>query len=153
MNTAQNIALLAPVPLIHLESGQEVKGRVAFGSRGSQTLKLLHKLDQEREGMDVDVYLYASHPDVQSDFEVSWSARYVGCVSSVNGAHPDGMKYRPKSTASDTNDSDVFWEVKDLKPLPPEERILVARLSGLDKMKKYSPAFAPRRLLLIKHPL
>jgi hypothetical protein len=126
---------------------------VAFGSRGSQTLKLLHKLDQEREGMDVDVYLYASHPDVQSDFEVSWSARYVGCVSSVNGAHPDGMKYRPKSTASDTNDSDVFWEVKDLKPLPPEERILVARLSGLDKMKKYSPAFAPRRLLLIKHPL
>jgi len=151
MKTTANVALLAPVPLRHLESGHEVKGRVAFGSRGSQTLKLLHKLDQKREGMDVDVYIYASHPDVQSDFEVSWSARYVGCVPSVDGRHPDGMKYRPKSTGSDTS-SDVFWEVKDLKPLPPEERILVARLTGLDKKKKYSPAFAPRRPLLIKHP-
>ena len=145
-----HVALLAPVPLKHLESGQEVKGRVAFGG-GSQTLKLLHKLDEEREDMEVDVYIYASDPDVQSDFEVSWSARYVGCVPAVNGEHPDGMKYRPKTTASDGY-SEVFWEVKDLERLPPKQHILVAKLTGLTATKTYSPAYAPRRPVLIKHP-
>jgi hypothetical protein len=153
MNDAKtdgHIALLAPVPLEHLESGLTLKDKVAFGSCGNRALKLFNKLDKERAGMDVDVYIYAS--PAQCDFEASWSARYIRSVLSVNGAHPDGMKYRPESTASDT-ESDVFWEVKDLKRLPPEERILVSTLTGFGSKKKaYSPTFAPRSPLLINHP-
>jgi hypothetical protein len=151
LKTDAHIALLAPVPLEHLESGQNLKERVAFGSCGSRALKLFQKLDKERAGMDVDVYIYAS--PAQSGLEVSWAARYVGSVKSVNGAHPDGMKYRPESTVNDT-ESDVFWEVKDLKQLPPEERILVSQLTGFGSSKKkaYSPTFAPRSPLLINHP-
>jgi hypothetical protein len=148
--TYAHAALLAPVPREHLEAGQNLKGcRVAFGSCGSRALKLFQKLDKERAGMDVDVYIYAS--PAQSDFEVSWAARYVGSVQSVNGAHPDGMKYRPKSTAGDT-ESDVFWEVTDLKQLPLEERFLVSQLFGSKNgSKAYSPTFAPRSPLLVKH--
>ncbi len=59
-----DFAILAPVPLEHLESGQPVaeeKGFVAFGSRGR---KFFRDMDERRDGNPVPVLIYASdrHP-------------------------------------------------------------------------------------------
>lgn len=65
IQTAAHIALLAPVPLEHLLDGEttaRTEGKVAFGSRKWDTFR---QLDALREGMPVDVYIYASHPDGQ----------------------------------------------------------------------------------------
>src|SRR5258707_1180038 len=124
MNTTQNIALLAPVPLIHLESGWEklqrerADGLMAFGS---QKFELFRRLDKERNHRPVDVYIYASHADGHRDFEVTWHAYYVNSVECDGGVHPHGMEYRPATTITDT-DFGVFWEVRGLrrieKPIP-----------------------------------
>jgi hypothetical protein len=71
MNTAAvHIALLAPVPLQHLVSGQSVcaaEGRVAFGSRAWE---LFRELDSLRKGLPVDVYVYVYGDEVLKVYDV-----------------------------------------------------------------------------------
>lgn len=65
--------LLAPVPLVHLES-LEASGRRAavFGTRSIDTFERL-----DREGAaDTPVMIYASHTDVAFVPAATWSARY-----------------------------------------------------------------------------
>ena len=105
MLVSNDIALLAPVPLEHLEDGMEVcqrEGRVAFGSRAWEVFR---KLDELRNGLPVDVYIYASHDPGIRRLVVSWSGIYVGHVESVNGAHPEGMRFRPPSTGKSEDDN------------------------------------------------
>jgi hypothetical protein len=154
MKTAEDIALLASVPLIYLEDGAKMKGRVAFGSR---SYELFLKLEELRGNDDVDVYIYASHSGGRHDAKVSWHARYVGFVRSDSGIHTN-PKHRPPSTMTDTPDSAVFWEVEDLKRLEPPIRI--GELRGVDKRsgnkiikkKPYVHTFRPRGPVLIEHP-
>jgi hypothetical protein len=153
MKTAEDIALLAPVPLKHLESGEKMKGPVAFGSLAYE---LFLRLDKLRGNDDVDVYIYASHSGGH-DSEVSWHARYVGFVRSESGFHPN-PKHRPESTLTDTPDSALFWEVEDLKRL--ESPIWIGKLTGVDKKigkkivkkKPYGHKFPPHGPVLIEHP-
>ena len=113
MKTAEDIALLAPVPLIHLVSGETMKGLVAFGSRA---YKLFLKLDELRGSDVTDVYIYASHSGGSP--VVSWKARYVRSVPAESGVYPKHLENpRPSSTFTDTPDSAVFWVVEDLKRL------------------------------------
>jgi hypothetical protein len=153
IQTAAHIALLAPVPLVHLLDGETTaatKGKVAFGS-DNQNLFL--RLDSLREGMPVDVYIYASHNDGQGHCDASWHARYIRHVESKRGTHPDGMEYRPLSTAKvSERHSKLFWEVEDLRRLPKEQRMALAELTGFGKKKSYGHAFAPKGPLLIEHP-
>jgi hypothetical protein len=146
MKTAEDIALLAPVPLEHLKSGGTMKGRVAFGSRAYE---IFLKLEELRGDDDVDVYIYASHAGGLHDAEVSWHARYVGFIRSESGLHPN-PKHRPESTFTDTPDSAVFWEVEDLEPLEPP--IWIGTLKGLGKKKPYGHQFPPHGPVLIEHP-
>lgn len=156
MQTCRTIALLAPVPLEHLIDGSLVakeKGRVAFGSR---KFDVFRKLDQERHGLPVDVYIYPSHGGGPRVFEVSWRAVYVGSVESQDGAHPAGMKYRPPSTAKYASDNlghwAAFWEVADLQELLQAERLTVAQFTGFGKKKPYGTNFPPEGPLLVEHP-
>jgi hypothetical protein len=157
LETAAHIALLAPVPEEHLIDGQHVAkatGRVAFGSRAWEVFR---KLDTLRKGMPVDVYIYASHTAGKDpEFGVSWRARYIRHVESVGGAHPDGMRYRPPSTASYPSDNcgywAVFWEVEGLHPLPKEEHMSPGVFTGFEKQKRYRHAFPPEGPILIEHP-
>lgn len=153
---AAHIALVAPVPLVHLQDGHKTcdeHGKVAFGSRAWETFR---ELDLLRKGMPVDVLIYASHADGHHDFEVSWHGRYIGHVESVGGAHPEGMRYRPLSTMSHPHDNSghwaVFWEVEDLHLLPEENRISLAVFTGFGKKKPYGHAFPPEGPLLVEHP-
>jgi hypothetical protein len=145
MKTASDFALLAPVPLVHLESAQELKGPVAFGSRAYDCFAQVKTL---RGNDDVDVYLYASHPEGR-DLTVRWHARYIGFVPAVKGLHPNPER-RPLSSESDTADSLLFWEIEDLELL--KSPIAIGTLQGLKNKKPYGTSFPPHGPILIKHP-
>lgn len=125
-------AILAPVPLEHLESGKlisETEGFVAFGSR---KWELFRKVDELCNGAAVPVLIYPSHEDVavKDSFIVSWSGLYVGAQETGNGAHPLGMKHRPPTTGQYGADNKghwaVFWHVKDLIELPHSQRLPIS---------------------------
>lgn len=109
-----------------------------------------------RKGMPVDVFIYASHTRSTPCTEITWRALYIGHVESSNGAHPDGMRYRPPSTGSNTGDNighwAVFWEVSSLEPVAAPDRISLAELTGFGNRKAYGRFFVPEGPLLIEHP-
>jgi hypothetical protein len=145
---AAHVALLAPVPLGHLESALETidtKGRTAFG-----TLKwdLFTKLEMMRKGLNVDVYIYASHGDGYYDPAATWLATYVGLEPDKWKAAP----FRPKSTATDNENGEVYWLVKDLRRAP-APGIALSEFTGFGKQKPYGHDFHPRGPLLVEHPL
>lgn len=126
---------------------------MAFGSRAWEVFR---KLDQLREGRPVDVYIYASHSPGAVIFEVSWHARYIGHVESINGAHRQGMRFRPPSTAKYVDDNlghwAIFWEVEQLRELAREKRIPTGELTGFDKHKSYKQHFVPEGPIIVNHP-
>ena len=149
--TAENIALLAPVPLEHLLDAREIvetEGKVAFGS---QRFDLFRQLDSERNGLPVDVYIYESRREGHPEGETLWRARYVGREESDLGAHPSGMRFRPKSTTDDTAFA-VFWEVDELRPAAQGEWCRLSDLTGFEKKKPYGQPFVPEGPILIEHP-
>jgi len=106
------MALLAPVPEVHLTSGletQESEGRVAFGC---DVPELLAKLQTMLSGDQMDVFIYASSRSLPVP-AVTWRAIFLGHKLGINGSHPDGMKYRPKTAAGEKWNS--YWEVGNLK--------------------------------------
>lgn len=155
MKTASNIALLAPVPIEHLISGKEVCGREGKIAFGSNVFELFRELDNERAGLEVDVFFYASKSGAV-DQTVSWHGVYVGNVESIGGAHPDGMRFRPPTTARYPEDNSghwgIFYEVRELKELGDDDRLAVSDLTGYGKGRRYKDDFPPRRPYLIEHP-
>ncbi|MGH9890979.1 MAG: hypothetical protein ACREA0_03135 [bacterium] len=154
--TASHVALLAPVPLVHLTDGADIakrEGRVAFGSRAWDVFR---ELDGLRRGLTVDAYLYASHIDGPLVLAATWHARYIGHVESVNGAHPGGMRYRPPSTARYPSDNQghwaVFWEVEALRQVAAAEYRPLRDFTGFGKRRPYGRNFVPEGPLLVEHP-
>lgn len=149
------VALLAPVPMVHLEDGEgkcQEMGKVAFGSRAWEVFR---ELDALRNKEPVPVLIYASMTDIDGPPSVTWRARYLGHVHSKNGAHPDGMKYRPPSTGEHPSDNvghwAVFWEVDELHRLRADEIILIKSLQGLSG-KYYKPEFVPEGPIIVQNP-
>ncbi|MGH9577450.1 MAG: hypothetical protein ACRD3R_08430, partial [Terriglobales bacterium] len=92
-----------------MEDGLHVcqsKGKVAFGSRAFEVFR---ELDAARDGAPVRVFIYASGDPSSERLEASWSGSYVRWVEVPNGAHPDGMTYRPPSTAKYPGDNKGHW--------------------------------------------
>lgn len=154
LQTASNVALLAPVPQVYLPEGQllcQSQGKAAFGSRAWEVFR---ELDVLRHGLPVDVYIYASHSD--SNLEASWRAVYIGHVEGLDGAHPDGMRFRPPSTSKHPNDNHgwwaVFWELTDMHEIPKPQRIRIVDFTGYGKRHSYKRAFIPEGPLLVEHP-
>ncbi len=154
--TASHVALIAPVPHEHLLDACktiEQEGKVAFGS---MKWELFRELDSLREGLQVNVFIYASHTDDYPAPEVKWQGQYIGHVESRGGAHPDGMRFRPASTGKYSNDNSghwaAFWELAVLQQVPPGKRIQLADLTGFGKKKAYGHPFVPEGPLLIEHP-
>lgn len=149
------IALLAPVPIEHLESGATTcarEGKVAFGSRADY--EKFHALLSLAEAAEVSVFIYASGGP-SGPPRATWTARFVGAVGSRDGAHPDGMRYRPLSTEKYPLDNKghwlLFWEVADLRKL--DEPILISKLKGAGKVRAYVATFKPEGPILIDNPL
>jgi hypothetical protein len=151
VNCAEDIALLAPVPKEHLVSAlttMEKVNKVAFASRGSD---VFITLDEKCKGKTVDVFIYESYGGGHYDPKVSWRARYLRFEGAVNGMHPN-PEFRPPSTASDTNDSLLFWEVDSLEQIEEQNRAWVGTFIPYGKNKPYGNSFAPHGPLLIRHP-
>lgn len=147
------VALLAPVPLEHLIDALAVcktAGKVAFGSRAWE---IFRELDIERHGFAVNVYIYASGDPSSEKLEVSWCGRYIGHVEGKNGAHPEGMKFRPPSTAKYPTDNKghwaVFWELDQLQELEAQDCIPTGNFVGYKTGKQYKKNFIPEGPLLV----
>ena len=149
------IALLAPVGEEHLLSGLDVckrEGQVAFGSRAWQ---LFRHLDEILGGQNCDCLIYASAAKQPTNTPVaSWRAMYIGHVEGRNGAHPEGMKYRPPTTAKYAKDNlghwAVFWHVTDLKQLSLADQVKISSLRGYGKSRRYLKNFIPEGPLMIE---
>lgn len=156
MAVSFDAALLAPVPLEHLVSGADVcqkEGKVAFGSMAWQVFR---KLDGLRGGLNVLVFLYASHTGEAPTHEVSWRGLYIGHCESVSGAHPDKMRYRPGASAKYADDNAghwaVFWEVADLHRIAEAERLRLDQLAALESRRQFAKTFRPEGPTLIEYP-
>ena len=97
MSNYNNFAVLAPVPLRHLQSGLEVcrrEGKVAFGSNA---FLFFHDLDNQRAGQPVPVYFYASHYPSGKP-EISWKGIFIGFYNEENIPYTNKNQYRPPTT-------------------------------------------------------
>lgn len=149
------IALLAPVPLEHLEDGIDVckkEGKVAFGSRAWEVFR---EVDTLRSESPVTVLIYASMSDTDEPPAVTWRAQYVGHVEGKNGAHPEGMRFRPPSTGNYESDNRgwwaVFWEVAALEALSKSQQLLIKELQSRSG-GYYKPEFVPEGPIIIPAP-
>jgi hypothetical protein len=148
--TTRQLAILAPVPEEHLLSWQK-EGEQAKVAFGSMAFEVFRQADELRGDKVVEVFIYASLAENRPlNSEVSWHALYVGHVQSRGGRHPQGMKYRPPSTASEKPRWAIFWEVEELQPL--SSPIAIASLKGLGKKSNYPSRFTPEEPLLIAYP-
>jgi len=148
--TTHEFAILAPVPEEHLISWQKdgEQTKVAFGS---MAFELFRQADELRGEKAVEVFIYASLAENRPlNSEVSWHGLYVGHVQSRSGRHPQGMKYRPPSTATDKPTWAIFWEVEELERLA--SPIAIASLRGFKKKSNFQSRFTPESPLLIEYP-
>lgn len=158
IETSVDFALLAPVPREHLDGAQEIADSEGFVAFGSMKWELFRQLDTIRNEQPVPVLIYPSHEGVSAKltFTIAWTGWYIGHVEAVGGAHPDGMKHRPKSMAKYANDVSgywaVFWHVKDLKPLPEDEHQPISSLKS-HASSKYRLNAPPRGPEIVARPV
>jgi len=144
------------MPEVHLRSGQKVSEEQGYVAFGSTAWEVFRKLDQLRDGLPVEVLIYPSYAADGPDYTVRWRGKYVGHVDSHGGAHPDGMRYRPPSTAGNPEDNlghwAVFWHVAELTPLPADRTVPIGSLRGCGKKKTYGVGFRPRGPVIVEAP-
>lgn len=141
------IALLASVPLEHLNEGLETQarvGRVAFGSRAVDAFMTL----KEELGEDPCCGLIYASDGPGGPPAVTWAGTFLRTVGArARGGHPEGDRYRPRSTdkyrEDETGEWLLFWEVTDLRQLSPERQVKVSALSGFGKKSTFHPTFVP----------
>lgn len=133
----KDFAILAPVPLEHLQSSTDIAQKNGFVAFGSWKWELFRKIDELRDGARVPVLIYPSHEDVPTklSFVVSWLGWYVGCEESGNGKHSKGMTHRPPTTSQYTSDNQghwaVFWHVCDLHELSVTQRLPISAIQTI----------------------
>ncbi|MBB4095523.1 hypothetical protein [Brucella pecoris] len=134
MMEIKDFAILAPVPLEHLQSGVDIAQKSGFVAFGSRKWELFRQVDELRGGARVPVLIYPSHEDVpaKDSFIVSWVGWYVGSEESGNGKHSQGMAHRPPTTGQYASDNRghwaVFWHVRDLRELPAAQRLPISAI-------------------------
>lgn len=136
MSTSLPFAILAPVPAEHLESGLLVAAKEPFVAYGTRKWELLRKVDELRDDQTVPMLIYPSHEDeaASTGLTVAWFGWYIGHVDGKNGAHPDGMRFRPPTTAQYPADNKghwaSFWHITGLRKLPKEKQLTIGQIEG-----------------------
>jgi hypothetical protein len=155
MNVVHHFAILAPVPLEHLQSGKDIAAREGFVAFGTRKWELLRKLDELREGAPVPALIYPSHEDVlaKDSFVVCWFGWYIGHEQSRHGAHPLEMKHRPPTTAQYPSDNRghwaAFWHVRGLRELPKEKHVQIGKIGTVKGgWRKDAPPRGPELVAL-----
>lgn len=142
-----DFALLAPIPLEHLESGRAIAEATGFVAFGSRKWEMFRKLDNDRNGKAVPVLIYPSHnaEGGQMPVKCNWLGWYIGHVESPNGKHPEGGLHRPTSTESDTiGHWAIFWHMAHLKPVETGEQVKIQDIQTISGgWRKNSPPRGP----------
>jgi hypothetical protein len=137
VTTTKDFAILAPVPLEHLQSGAQIAKDAGFVAFGSRKWELFRKVDEMRNGLTVPVLIYPSHEDApaKDSFVVCWAGWYVGSEESPNGRHSAGLTHRPPTTGQYGGDNQgywaVFWHVRDLIALPQGQRMPISAIQTI----------------------
>lgn len=132
-----DFAILAPVPLEHLETGQEIANANGFVAFGSRKFELFREIEERRNGAAVPLLIYPSHEDdpAKTSFQVSWIGWYIGSEETNNGRHSLGMTHRPPTTGQYAADNKghwaVFWHVRDLTPLASADRFPISKVQTI----------------------
>lgn len=155
MKAVHDFAVLAPVPLEHLQSGREVAQQTGFVAFGTKKWELLRKIDDLSGGLPVPALIYPSHEGVpaKESFLVCWFGWYVGHAESRGGAHPSGMKHRPPTTAQSPGDNTghwaAFWHVEGLRELPKEKQMPIGKIGTVKGgWRKDAPPRGPELVAL-----
>ena len=154
-------ALLAPVPLEHLQSGELAcrdHGTVSFATRAWEVFDELNKLRGGPTGSPVDVFIYASDDPLNERLEASWLGRYRRYHKAIGGKPPASI-VRPQSTALedaapfDTKSSPaVFWELDRLSMIQIDKRELIRTFVGYGTNNLFAKTFVPERPMIVTHP-
>ncbi len=154
-NDLQHFAILAPVPLEHLESGKPIADATGYVAFGTNKWELFQKVDAMRDGARVAVLIYPSHGNetVDKGLTVSWFGWYDGHTHSKGGAHPDGMTHRPPTTGKYANDNvghwAAFWHVKGLRQLPKAKHLPISKIATVKGgWRKNAPPRGPELVAL-----
>jgi hypothetical protein len=149
------LALLAPVPAVHLPDAFKVKnadGVVAFGtgdksgkSGGEWSFSFFSQDDLKQGQGNLPVLIYGSATDLKgpNSFHhagfVTALAVYQRVREAKAGKHPI-PEYRPASALSGDTDWIFFWEVCQLTSLAKGDHIPLAslKLKGTGKLKAHS---------------
>lgn len=148
-------AIVAPVPLEHLEAGRSVAETSGYVAFGSMKWELFRGIDQRRGGAAVPVLIYPSADDSPSSLalRIAWCGLYVGSSESKAGAHLDGMKHRPATTEKYAGDNQghwaVFWHVSHLRRLEPTKQLPISALQTVKGgWRKNAPPRGPELVQL-----
>lgn len=137
MSIMGDFAILAPVPLEHLQSGKAIADKEGFVAFGSRKWELFRKVDEMSDGALVRVLIYPSAEDVPAkvSFGICWAGLYIGREETSNGKHSLGMKHRPPTTGQYAADNQghwaVFWHVKGLFELPKTQQIAISAVQTI----------------------
>lgn len=150
-----HFAILAPVPLEHLETGVPVSEMTGYVAFGSTKWELFHKIDSDRAGAPVPVLIYPSDTDTPTDtnYRVSWWGWYIGHSKSRGGAHINGLLHRPPSTEQYAADNaghwPIFWHVAGLRKLPKEKHLPIGKVPTIKNgWRKQAPPRGPELVAL-----
>lgn len=154
-SVVHHFAILAPVPLEHLETGAPVAEATGYVAFGTAKWELFQKIDADREGEAVPVLIYPSDSDgpASSNLKVSWWGWYTGHSQSKGGAHQDGMLHRPPSTAKYPADNSghwaIFWHVAGLRRLPSDKQLPISKVPTIKGgWRKNAPPRGPELVAL-----
>jgi hypothetical protein len=152
---SNDFALLAPVPLEHLQSGKDVAARQGYVAFGTRKWELLRKLEVMRNGDPVPALIYPSHEDdpAKLTYFVCWYGWYIGHVESPNGSHPLGMAHRPPTTADYASDNRghwaAFWHVAGLRELSKDKHVPIGKIGTVKGgWRKNAPPRGPELVAL-----
>ena len=146
-----DVALLAPVPEVHLLSGLDrcrETGFVAFGSNAGMVLSELKGLVDPAH--QADILFYASISKHAGRPAARFRGRFVDFDGAVGGqAKKSWLEYRPISTANDDGWMG-FYLVSDLREL--ELPVSLASLTKRGNHGKFSSMFVPFGPIIIDTP-
>jgi hypothetical protein len=143
--TSPALALLAPVPYMHLESGLDTCrsfGSVIFGSDRWGLF--------EDRGVEAGapVYLYASLTHMPGVPQVTYLARYVRMYRHEELGREQLRRRPPTTEGPNEGVFVVYWEVEDLTKLADREVFAISDLSTEDG-RHLNPAFIPHGPLAV----
>ena len=146
-----DVALLTPVPEVHLLSGLAVfeeTGFVAFGTDSGMVLSEFRSLVDDDH--PADILFYASESARSGSPVASFRGRFAGYDGAVSGrAKPVWAKHRPPTTEHD-GPWQSFYLVSDFHPL--DSPITLSALRKQASKGKLAKTFIPIGPLIIETP-